>query len=64
MLIEMGFNAVDITNHVRHESVKVTYRYARMFPNKDLMIAKKLNISRYGEKDEQEKSRSERTFEK
>lgn len=64
MLIEMGFSAVDIANRVGHESVKVTYRYAHMFPNKYLMIAKKLNISRNGEKDEQEKSRSERTFEK
>lgn len=64
MLIEMGFSAVNIANRVGHESVKVTYRYAYMFPNKDLMIAKKLNISRNGEKDEQEKSRSERTFEK
>ena len=64
MLIEMGFSAVDIANRVGHESVKVTYQYAHMFPNKDLMIAKKLNISRNGEKDEQEKSRSERTFEK
>ena len=64
MLIEMGFSAVDIANRVGHKSVKVTYRYAHMFPNKDLMIAKKLNISRNGEKDEQEKSRSERTFEK
>ena len=54
MLIEMGFSAVDIANRVGHESVKVTYRYAHMFPNKDLMIAKKLNISRNGEKDEQE----------
>ena len=53
MLIEMGFSAVDIANRVGHESVKVTYRYAHMFPNKDLMIAKKLNISRNGEKDEQ-----------
>ena len=64
MLIEMGFSAVDIANRVGHESVKVTYRYAHMFPNKDLMITKKLNISRNGEKDEQEKSRSGRTFEK
>ena len=54
MLIEMGFSAVDIPNRVGHESVKVTYRYAHMFRNKDLMIAKKLNISRNGEKDEQE----------
>ena len=53
ILIEMGFSAVDIANRVGHESVKVTYRYAHMFPNKDLMIAKKLNISRNGEKDEQ-----------
>lgn len=53
MLIEMGFSAVNIANCVGHESVKVTYRYAHMFPNKDLMIAKKLNISRNGEKDEQ-----------
>lgn len=64
MLIEMGFSAVDIANRVGHESVKVTYRYAHMFPNKDLMIAKKLNISRNGEKDEQEEPGSERTFEK
>ena len=53
MLIEMGFSAVNIANRVGHESVKVTYRYAHMFPNKNLMIAKKLNISRNGEKDEQ-----------
>ena len=64
MLIEMGFSAVDIANRVGHESVKVTYRYAHMFPNKDLMIAKKLNISRNSEKDEHEEPRSERTFEK
>ena len=64
MLIEMGFSAVDIANRVGHESVKVTYRYAHMFPNKDLMIAEKLNISRNGEKDEQEEPRSERTFKK
>ena len=64
MLIEMGFSAVDIANRVGHESVKVTYRYAHMFPNKDLMIAKKLNISRNGEKDDQEEPGSERTFEK
>ena len=43
----------DIANRVGHESVKVTYRYAHLFPNKNLMIAKKLNISRNGEKDEQ-----------
>ncbi len=64
MLIEMGFSAVDIANRVGHESVKVTYRYAHMFPNKDLQIAEKLNLSRNGEKDEQEEPRSERKIEK
>lgn len=42
MLIKMGFIAADIANRVGHEGVKITYRYAHMFPNKDLMIAKKI----------------------
>lgn len=43
-LINMGFNAVDIANRVGHESVKITYRYAHMFPNKDEEIAKRLDM--------------------
>lgn len=43
----MGFNAVDIANRVGHESVKITYRYAHMFPNKDEEIAKRLDMYVY-----------------
>ena len=39
----MGFNAVDIANRVGHENVKITYRYAHMFPTRDTEIADKLN---------------------
>ena len=52
LLIDMGFSAVDIANRVGHESVKITYRYAHMFPNRDEEIAKKLNISNGGIFDE------------
>lgn len=34
LLIDMGFTAVDIGNRVGHESEKITYRYAHMFPSK------------------------------
>ena len=43
LLINMGFDAVDIANRVGHESVKITYRYAHMFPTRDTEIADKLN---------------------
>ena len=48
LLIDMGFSAVDIANRVGHESVKITYRYAHMFPSRDEEIAKKLDISNGG----------------
>lgn len=48
MLIDMGFSAVDIAERVGHESVKITYRYAHMFPNRDTDIANKLNSLRGG----------------
>lgn len=44
----MGFSAVDIANRVGHESVKITYRYAHMFPSKDKAIADKLTDFRGG----------------
>lgn len=43
LLIDMGFSAVDIANRVGHESVKITYRYAHMFPNRNEEIADKLD---------------------
>ena len=35
-------------NRVGHESVKITYRYAHMFPSKDKAIADKLTDFRGG----------------
>lgn len=48
LLIEMGFSAVDIAERVGHESVKITYRYAHMFPTKDVDIANRLDSTRGG----------------
>lgn len=48
LLIDMGFSPVDIAERVGHESIKITYRYAHMFPSKDKDIANKLNTSRGG----------------
>ena len=48
LLIDMGFSPVDIADRVGHESIKITYRYAHMFPSKDKDIANKLNSFRGG----------------
>lgn len=61
LLINMGFTALAIGNRVGHESEKITYRYAHLFPSvqddmaqaldeewKDLMLQKtrKSNLSK------------------
>jgi integrase len=46
LLIEMGFSAVAIADRVGHESIDITYRYAHLFPTKQIEIADKLNIER------------------
>lgn len=33
LLINMGFTALAISNRVGHESEKITYRYAHLFPS-------------------------------
>ena len=33
LLINMGFSAVAIANRVGHESEKITYKYAHLFPS-------------------------------
>ena len=33
LLIDMGFTALAIGNRVGHESEKITYRYAHLFPS-------------------------------
>ena len=39
LLIELGFSALAIADRMGHESVRVTYRYAHLFPSKQLEIA-------------------------
>ncbi|MCL2627732.1 MAG: site-specific integrase [Oscillospiraceae bacterium] len=46
LLIDMGFSAVAIADRVGHESIDITYRYAHLFPSKQVEIADKLNIER------------------
>ncbi|MDD4371847.1 MAG: site-specific integrase [Anaerostipes sp.] len=43
LLINMGFSAVAIGNRVGHESEKITYRYAHMFPTIQTEMAEKLD---------------------
>ena len=45
-LIELGFSAVAIADRVGHESIDITYRYAHLFPSKQVEIADKLDIER------------------
>ena len=44
LLINMGFSAVAIGNRVGHESEKITYRYAHMFPTIQTEMADKLDL--------------------
>ena len=44
LLIEMGFSALAIADRVGHESIDITYRYAHLFPNKQIEMAEKLNL--------------------
>ena len=39
----MGFSAVAIGNRVGHESEKITFRYAHMFPSVQTEMANKLD---------------------
>jgi integrase len=46
LLIDMGFSAVAIADRVGHESIDITFRYAHMFPSRQIEIADKLNFER------------------
>lgn len=44
MLIEMGFNALEISERLGHESVKTTPdTYSHLYPDKDMQLAERLN---------------------
>ncbi|AGR16758.1 TPA: site-specific integrase [Listeria monocytogenes] len=43
LLIDSGFSAVAIADRLGHESIDVTYRYAHLFPTKQMEIANMLD---------------------
>lgn len=43
LLIELGFSAVAIADRLGHESVEITYRYAHLFPQRQVEMASKLD---------------------
>lgn len=45
-LIDLGFSAVAIADRVGHESIDITYRYAHLFPSKQVDMADKLDEER------------------
>ena len=43
LLIDMGFTALAIADRVGHESIDITYRYAHLFPTRQVEMADKLD---------------------
>ena len=58
LLIEMGFSALAIAQRVGHESIDITYRYAHLFPTRQIEMADKLDIERMGKEDETDGEKS------
>jgi Site-specific recombinase XerD len=54
LLIEMGFSALAIAQRVGHESINITYRYAHLFPTRQIEMADKLNIEKMGKEEEKD----------
>lgn len=48
LLIEMGFSPLAIAERVGHESIRITYHYAHLFPNKQTEIADRLDSEKDG----------------
>ena len=44
LLIDMGFTALAIAERVGHESIDITYRYAHLFPTRQVERADKLDL--------------------
>ena len=46
LLIDLGFSAVAIADRVGHESIDITYRYAHLFPSRQVDMANRLDNER------------------
>lgn len=46
LLIDMGFSAIAIADRVGHESIDITYRYAHLFPTRQMEMADRLDRER------------------
>ena len=44
LLIDMGFTALAIAERVGHEGIDITYRYAHLFPTRQVEMADKLDL--------------------
>ncbi len=44
MLIDLGFSDVAIAERVGHESIDITYRYAHLFPTRQMDMADRLHM--------------------
>ena len=44
LLIDMGFTALAIAERVGHERIDITYRYAHLFPTRQVEMADKLDL--------------------
>lgn len=56
LLIDRGFTALAIGERVGHESEKITYRYAHLFPSRQTEMAECLNSERMGAETEENTS--------
>ena len=53
LLIDMGFSAVAIADRVGHESIDITYRYAHLFPSRQIEMANRLDQEMMNERMEE-----------